>query len=74
MCHFVIVVGSLPQVQCYHGFPDKLQVGAGFRISDGSSPVSRIKYTHRWNPFVDLEGDEEVWGEKFGVCLWRVPK
>ena len=43
-------------------------MGAGFKLSDGSSPVSLIKYAHRWNPFVDLEDDEEVWGDKFGVC------
>ena len=56
------------QVQCWHGFPDKLRVGAGFRISDGSSTVSQIKYADRWNPFVDLEDDEEIWGDKYGVC------
>ena len=56
------------QVQCYSGFPEKLQVGAGFRLSDGPSPVSLIKYAHRWNPFVDLEDEEEIWGDKYGVC------
>ena len=30
--------------------------------------MSLIKYAHRWNPFVDLEDEEEIWGDKYGVC------
>ena len=49
-------------------------MGAGFKLSDGSSPVSLIRYTQRWNPFVDLEEDEDIWGDKYGVCIEMVKK
>jgi hypothetical protein len=71
-----VVVGfDSGEVQCYGGFPGKLEAGKGFKISE-RVPVLMIKYLHGWNPFVDdvrvgME-DEENFGVSWKVVLKRV--